>query len=524
MKKMRGVRSALIAAMVSSGCGSDPKPVTPTPSRVSDTRGDWEDPGRYAACQVFSVQGVECGDPEVFTLDACDKSSLAGLARDGLYTLVYRDEREPPLISAGSLRLSPYGHLSSYRGVVPTRYHIDDERFYLSSTREISASVSARDSLVGCRVEGTRLYGCFASCRNGKFTNYGTFMAERLTRRAGEAEASGMRLVSESFVAQGLPVDVYVTHGHAYVVSLPRGDIPGGLSVFDVSDPAAPVLKTTISLPRDNYWNGVWSKGNALYVASGDTGVITFDLTNPASPRLLRSLPSGKGAVNVHTVFVEGERLYAMAVSPVPKTLFFDIRQPTEPQLLGEYAEPGAGVDRNVGYPHDALALDGRLYINHWSGGYLVVDVSDPVEPRKLGAFTYPYATSHANAVGRFGDRLIAFEGGENWGAHLRVLDVTDPAKPVRIGEYKLSDNVSIHNMVLVGQRLYIAHYQHGVRVLDVSVPETPREVAYYNTVRETDPHRGEDFYDGALGIRVPGDGYVYVIDTSRGLLIFPEP
>jgi len=76
---------------------------------------------------------------------------------------------------------------------------------------------------------------------------------------------------------------------------------------------------------------------------------------------------------------------------------------------------------------------------------------------------------------------------------------------------------------VLKGERLYIAHYQHGVRVLDVSVPESPREVAYYNTFRETDPGRGDSFYEGAIGIRVPGDGYVYVVDTSRGLLVFPE-
>ena len=75
----------------------------------------------------------------------------------------------------------------------------------------------------------------------------------------------------------------------------------------------------------------------------------------------------------------------------------------------------------------------------------------------------------------------------------------------------------------LVSTRLYVAHYQAGVRVLDVSVPETPREVAHYNTFRPQDPERGDSFYDGAIGIRVPGDGYVYAVDTSRGLLILKE-
>jgi hypothetical protein len=319
-------------------------------------------------------------------------------------------------------------------------------------------------------------------------------------------------------------VDIYVTQGHAYVVSGNNGAQPGGLTVFEVSDKSAPVLKKTVSLAEDNDWNGVWAKGSALYVASNRSGVLVFDITNPADPRLVRSSPTVAGAINVHTIFVEGERLYAMSPSPQPKTLIFDIRQPLEPVLLGQYVEWGAGSDRRVGYPHDALAFEDRLYINHWSAGYLLVDVSDPANPTKLGAYTYAQATSHANAVGRFGERLIAFEGGENWGAHLRVLDVTDPRKPEKLGEYKLEPNASIHNMVLKGERLYIAYYHHGVRVLDVSRPENPREVAYYNTYRETDPERGQGFFEGAIGVRVPGDGYVYVIDTSRGLLIFPEP
>jgi hypothetical protein len=46
--------------------------------------------------------------------------------------------------------------------------------------------------------------------------------------------------------------------------------------------------------------------------------------------------------------------------------------------------------------------------------------------------------------------------------------------------------------------------------------------VAYFNTYRESDPGRS-DFLDGAIGIRVPGDGYVYVVDKPRGLLILRE-
>ncbi|WP_257451302.1 LVIVD repeat-containing protein [Archangium lipolyticum] len=497
-----------------AGCRPE-EPAPPPSPTTTDARGDWEDMGRYATCGL-STSGAACGDFESFDLAGCDRASLGGLPRDGVFTLVYRIDAPLPRIDPDAFRVSADGSLDSYQGMTPTQRRVDAESFFLSSVRS-----TQRDSLVGCRAEGNRLYGCFVSCRGGRPSVSGTFLAEKWERRAGEAEASGLRLESESFVDQGMPVDVYVTQGHAYVVSVPDGGEGGGLTVFDVSDKRAPVLKKTIALPTDNYWNGVWSKGNALYVASASSGVIVFDISKPEEPRLLRSYPGGR--IDVHTVFVEGDRLYAMSPGPQPQTLIFDIGTPTAPVLRGMYAEPGATTNAQVGYPHDALAYEGRLYINHWSGGYLIVDVGDPEQPRKLSTYTYPYATSHANAVGRFGERLIAFEGGENWGAHLRVLDVTEPTNPHRIGEYELGPSASIHNMVLKGERLYIAHYQHGVRVLDVSEPEKPREVGYFNTYRETDEGRGGSFYDGAIGMRVPGDGYLYVIDTARGLLILPE-
>jgi hypothetical protein len=521
---MPGAWAVLAAGSLSlSGCNKEEP--APAPPSTAESLSDWVDEGRYATCPYSSNPELACGDEASFDLSGCDGTSLARLPADGIYTMVYRTDRDPPSISAGSFRISADGGLDSLWGVPLTDRRISGDSFFLSSMRTSSTTDGpVRESLVGCRAEGNTLYGCYAVCRNGYLTGAGTFKAVKWERRAGESEASGLQLLSESLVELGLPVDVYVTHGHAYVVSIRKGDEPGGLTVFDVSNPSAPVLKKVISLPTDNYWNGVWSKGNALYVASQGSGVIVFNLANPADPQVERIVHAAAGQLNVHTVFVEGDRLYAMSPDPVAKTVIFDIREPSFPRLLGMYIDPGVGNLAGVGYPHDAFALDGRLYVNHWSSGYVIVDVKDPAHTKRLGAYAYPYATSHANAVGRFGERLIAFEGGENWGAHLRVLDVTDAAHPKRIGELKLGDNASIHNMVLKGERLYLAHYQHGVRVLDVSVPEEPKQVAYYNTFRETDPGRGESFYDGAIGMRVPGDGYVYTIDTSRGLLIFPEP
>jgi hypothetical protein len=78
--------------------------------------------------------------------------------------------------------------------------------------------------------------------------------------------------------------------------------------------------------------------------------------------------------------------------------------------------------------------------------------------------------------------------------------------------------------MLLVGKRLYIAWYMDGVRVLDVSNPTKPRQMAHFNTFREDAPGVTDSIFQGTYGIRVPGDGYVYTAGVPRGLIIFNEP
>ncbi|WP_232293188.1 LVIVD repeat-containing protein [Stigmatella aurantiaca] len=317
--------------------------------------------------------------------------------------------------------------------------------------------------------------------------------------------------MSERVVDIAMPVDVYVTRNHAYVVSISRSGLPGGLSVFDVSDKAAPVLVKTFQFPGDTDWNGVWAKDDALYVASAHRGVLLFDIRNPGDPQFLRSLQAGNGSV--HTVFVEGNRLYATDLSGI---ILYDVSNALEPIELNRYAP------FPIDSPHDMFAIGDRLYVSYASDGFVVADVSNPQSIATLGTYNFRDHYSHANAVGVFGGRTIAFMGGEGPFEHLRMLDISEPAQMVKIGVFQLRPIVSIHNMVLVGKRLYLSWYQEGVRVLDVSNPTQPQQVAYFNTFRESDPGRG-GYFDGSIGIRVPGDGYIYTVDTSRGLLILRE-
>ncbi|NOK09827.1 LVIVD repeat-containing protein [Corallococcus exercitus] len=519
---LRLLGTGLFACALSlSGC-SDNDPPVPDAGTVEPQdaveRTDYVDvvPNEPCADASYAEPRANCSDSSSFPLAGCDLAAVGALEPAGVYQAIFRYNAESAFGAGFRLDTVP-----SFLGRPLVHQEQGPQGFFITGELTTSAKKVQRYALAGCRVpEPGHLTGCFVRCTDGVPDYSGTFHARRMNLdREKPTGAKAMRLVSETPVAVGDSVDIYVTKGHAYVVSLPRGTEPGGLSVFNVSDPAHPGFVTSVSLPGDNYWNGVWAKGDALYIASANSGVIVYDITDPAKPQYVRALPGE--ALNVHTVFVDGDRLYAMSPSPNAETLLFDVRSPLEPQLLNRFFVP-RGLD--FGYPHDAFAYQDRLYINHTNTGYVVVDVKRPDVTPVLGTYAFDGQYSHANAVGTINGRTIAFEGGERFGAHLRVLDVTDPANIQLIGQVKKRPQTSIHNMVLNGTKLYVAWYHEGVRVFDVANPKQPKEIAAFDSFQEAHPRSTSSLYQGAIGIRVPGDGYVYVVDLSRGLLVLAEP
>jgi hypothetical protein len=543
---------AFSAALSACSSSESPPPLEPEPEPfVYDgpwtplpEEGEWQDRGSYAPCTEAEAGRaiLSCNETTPPDPAACDLASLAGLETQGavyraeirIKTSIQTSSGPQPIYSPeeGGFRFDATGTLVSVNELPASPAYLGQVFYVAGETPPVYEDVAraiVRQAFTGCRASSPREFtGCFSDCVNGRVRRIGSFRAQRMTWRPGEAESSGgLQLLSESFVESGKPADVFVAKDHAYVVSIDRQSRKGGLTVFDVSDRRHPVLKTSFNIPGDSYWNGVWAKGDALYVASNDRGVLVFDISSPAEPRFVRNVP-GSSQDGVHTVSVDGDRLYATALRS-EAMLMFDVSSPLEPRLLTRFQLPPEPRDASLGparqsYPHDAFAYQGRLYVNSLSDGFAVVDVSALPDTTLLGRYNYPHAFSHTNVVGTFSGRTVAFEGGETTGAHLRVLDVTDPAHIVKVGEYKLRDLTSIHNLVLRGTRLYVAWYHEGVRVLDVADPSTPRELAYFNTYRESDPRREDRLYEGAIGMRVPGDGYVYVVDTARGLLILEEP
>jgi hypothetical protein len=75
------------------------------------------------------------------------------------------------------------------------------------------------------------------------------------------------------------------------------------------------------------------------------------------------------------------------------------------------------------------------------------------------------------------------------WG-YLRIFDISDPANPVQVSAFATENTFneavatqgtwSVHNPEVVGNTAYVSWYNDGVRILDISRPQAPREIGFW--------------------------------------------
>ncbi|HTE55712.1 MAG TPA: hypothetical protein VK698_32885 [Kofleriaceae bacterium] len=382
-----------------------------------------------------------------------------------------------------------------------------------------------------CRVEEDgSVSGQMAQCYGGD-CSVGQIHGYRVAR-LDEPEAENMTLVSEWRGPEDAPWDETLTVNvrHRGTVAYLVG-VSDGLHIVDLEDPAQPadLGHLPVAFPGEESFNDVKVYDAAdgkvyAFLASDLRGVVVADVTDPTDPIEVLAFPSpsvGTSRVNVHTLFLEGDRLYVANIS-IAGVQIFDIAAPDQPVALGAYVHPTVGTFG--GFVHDLSVRDGVAYLDYWNLGLVVVDTSDPAEPHRVGEFDdYSRRTSHSNWVTEVGGRRIAVHGDEDFDAHVRIIDV-DPGSSTafqEIGSYRTRPQVSVHNIMAIDELALVTYYQDGLRVLDLSDPEDPVEIAHFDSWTGVGPDYGRGFFEGGIGVdHDAGRDLVLLADTHRGLLV----
>jgi hypothetical protein len=338
--------------------------------------------------------------------------------------------------------------------------------------------------------------------------------------------------------------DVWAHKDVAYLGNLRQGDCnpPNGVWAIDLKAPARPRALASFAKFPGSDGEDVWVgsvrtkafRGDLAAVGiqrcfrqgQGFAGLALYDVTNPAKPKELGRLASGVdfGVHEMGIVQRPDGRVLALAAVPYSFNLtqgrvgdlrIIDITDPRRPRQVADWdvrrdgpaAARGQLASRRDVFDHSAWPFDkGRkLFASFWAAGVQFLDISDPASPKLIGQAPYRPEDGYRGAhSGWFNEdetlfvqndeamQAVGSGSSASW-TFQRVFDTSSLAQPKLLSTFGTeaavpgkdkrvaTDGVySVHNAVLDGDLEYAAWYSDGVRVVDLSDPRRPTEVAWF--------------------------------------------
>jgi choice-of-anchor B domain-containing protein len=231
---------------------------------------------------------------------------------------------------------------------------------------------------------------------------------------------------------------------YAYIVSESTNPSTGGVQIVDLS-----YLPDSVSLVNRYVWRDT-------------VGMDIF------------SYPA------VHSVSVSGHYLYLNGGSGSPYGMrILDISDPVNPVKAGVLVSP---------YVHDSYVRNDTVFaaaINQ-NTGLMIYDATNKSNLVELKQITYPGAGTH-NAW-TTPDRRYVLTTDEigSTPKTLKIWDIEDLNNVTGVADFTNTGAI-VHNVFVKGNLAYVAWYTAGLRVVDISNPQSPVEVGYYDTYPAND-------------------------------------
>ena len=406
---------------------------------------------------------------------------------------------------------------------------------------------------------------------SGQVKPDGRFVANKpglytVTARSGSATAEQTIRVNKRNVKQDLKVvghglisdvhtsDLWVwegTDGVDYAITGTWGG-NGEAYFWDVSDPANMSIIDTVTVDARTVNDVKISEDGRIGVLTREgasdrkNGIVILDVSDPHNVSVISEYTNGLTG-GVHNAFIYEDHVFA--VNNGRRYDIIDISDPKNPETVSRFEldTPGHSI-------HDVWVEDGIAYSSNWDDGIVAVDVGSTPNaqsperhdtgagsfdnPVKLGSYSYPSGWNHAafpfksKSTGDFyviaGDE--AFPNGlsiENeptepagWIHFVKFEDGWD--SPKEVARYQVPE-AGTHNFWVKGDTLYIAYYNAGLRVVDISgelmgnLYEQGREIAKYIPTH----HQGKIPNAAMSWGPQPYKGYIFVSDWNSGLWAF---
>lgn len=256
--------------------------------------------------------------------------------------------------------------------------------------------------------------------------------------KVGFLESPGFGYVTEGVQAMHLKTEAF--KGDVLVISNEwcqddpdPANMPGGITIWDITDPLHPSL---------------------LVEAFGDFDV-HGDRANESHSAIAWNTKGSRGKSRAYVAAIDNEELEDVDI--------FDITDPRNPVLLSETRVPGVNVDaygqEKTSHDFDVLQFPDRswhLMVSDWDAGWVDLDVTDPANPTIVGDFDYatcdqvvttacpPEGNAHQGEWNRDGSLFIGTdEDFSPFRVPITVLDGPLAGQKIDAGEFGFTKQVA---------------------------------------------------------------------------------
>lgn len=253
-----------------------------------------------------------------------------------------------------------------------------------------------------------------------------------------------------------------IRSGYAYIC-----DYNAGLQIINVTDVSNPV--NVMEAPSGYRTASIVFDGNYAYVAVGESGLYIYDTSNPASPTFLNSIATGGRAafVSFGAITIGGTPKGHVYVSnrDTPGLCAVNVSEPNTPVISGTLnaLQPAPGIAYSPFYSND------KVFVAYGTAGMRIIDVSNPSNPNLISTINLGGDCRDVVVSGNF-----AFVAARDSGVY--VVDVSDAANPVKVKTIKTP---RARGISISGTKLFVAASDSGMGFIDISDPSNAFVVSY---------------------------------------------
>jgi len=269
------------------------------------------------------------------------------------------------------------------------------------------------------------------------------------------------------------------------------------------------------------YHRDIETYGHYAYVASElwgrNQGIMILDLSPlPDSVRYVGSYVPSSGHVTAHNLFVDTATGYMYVVRTFTGIEIVSLQNPELPVQVNFLPDTPTNV-------HDVYARNDTLLVaDELNGTFSIWDVQNKLNPILKARISVPETAwvpqPIVHTIWMWDQAPVIFVGDEDYGytTPLKVYQLL-PGDSVALVDTFYGGFAIPHNVYTLGNLLFMAAYQHGALVLDISNPAQPVELAHYDTYPWGDSARG----GGAWGVYAFPDSTLCVSNMDQVLYVF---